>query len=71
MLLFTDGLVDMKNEEGEYFSEEMIEKYLDDNRNSGAQEFNLQLMQELEAFKGKGEYPDDIAILTCKMHSAK
>lgn len=71
MLLFTDGLVDMKNEKGEYLSEERIEKFVSDNRNSGAQEFNLQLMQELEAFKGKGAYPDDIAILTCKMRGTK
>ena len=71
MLLFTDGLVDMKNEKGEYLSEERIEKFVNDNRNSGAQEFNLQLMQELEAFKGKGAYPDDIAILTCKMRGTK
>ena len=67
VLLFTDGLVDLQDENGEYFSEEKIEEFINNNRNTKAQAFNLQLMESLAAFKGEGEYPDDIAVLTCKI----
>lgn len=71
LMLFTDGLVDLQNETGMYYSEEKIERFIEQHRNNTAREFNLQLMKELESFKGEGEFPDDIAILTCKTkHSA-
>lgn len=67
MLLFTDGLVDLKDEKGDYFSEDKIEEFINKNRNSKARDFNLQLMEHLESFKGEEIYPDDIAVLTCKI----
>lgn len=67
LMLFTDGLVDLTNEEGEYFSEEMIQDFMNKHHKESSTDFNKNLMETLESFKGKKEYPDDIAILTCRM----
>lgn len=67
IMMFTDGLIDLRDEEGEYYSEERIEKFISEHHKGSAQDFNEDLMKELESFKGEGEYPDDIAILTCKI----
>lgn len=67
LMLFTDGLVDLTNEIGEYFSEEMIEEFMLRHHKESSTDFNYNLLQTLEEFKGKNEYPDDIAILTCRM----
>ncbi|MDX1684796.1 MAG: PP2C family protein-serine/threonine phosphatase [Saprospiraceae bacterium] len=67
LFFFTDGLIDLRNEDGDYYSEEKIDTFIKKNRKKTAKDFNLQLMKELESFKGSEEYPDDIAILTCKI----
>lgn len=66
ILTFTDGLNDLRNAKGEFFSEERIEKFISENYHLSASVFNKQLMKTLDTFKGKKPYPDDIAILTCK-----
>ncbi len=63
---FTDGLTDLKNDEGEYFEEDQIERVLRKYKGNTAAEFNDNLLKELEAFKGDESYPDDIAVLTCR-----
>ncbi len=68
ILSFTDGLTDLKNNNGELFNEERIKNYLSKERDKSAEAFNNGLMEELDIFKGDSEYPDDIAILTCKIY---
>ena len=63
----TDGLTDIINETGEYFDESRIEAILqqaDKYPNPAA--LNDVLMRDVDKFRGKKPYPDDIAILTCK-----
>lgn len=67
ILCFTDGLTDLKNEQDQYFEDERIEQILQNGENLNAKEINAQLLKEIESFKGKQSYPDDIAILTCKI----
>jgi len=67
ILTFTDGLTDIQNETGEYFSEDLLKIFALDNCVLGAEDFNEQLMQKIEEFKGNQKYPDDIAVLTCKI----
>lgn len=67
LFCFTDGLVDLKNENGDYFEEEMIKDFLKKNQSLTAKEFNSKLISSIEAFKGEEEYVDDIAILTAKI----
>lgn len=64
---FTDGLVDLKNEDGDYFEDEKIESFMATNSGKSADDFNAELLTEIDKFKGTQSYPDDIAILTCKI----
>ena len=64
---FTDGLVDLQNEFGEYFDDQKIEDFIKDNANKSANSFNDILLEKIDDFKGSQSYPDDIAILTCKI----
>jgi sigma-B regulation protein RsbU (phosphoserine phosphatase) len=65
ILMFTDGLTDLKNASGEFFEEHHIEGVIKRYKGHSAREFNETLVGELEMFKGEMEYPDDIAVLTC------
>ncbi|GLR19784.1 GAF domain-containing SpoIIE family protein phosphatase [Portibacter lacus] len=64
---FTDGLVDLKNEMGDYFEDEKIDTFIQANSHESAETFNNLLLSEIDNFKGSQSYPDDIAILTCKV----
>jgi sigma-B regulation protein RsbU (phosphoserine phosphatase) len=67
LLAYTDGLVDIKNKDGERFEQERIEAFIHRNRHCTAEVFNTRLHRVLEEFKGEQDYPDDVAILTCQI----
>jgi len=68
LFCFTDGLVDLQNENGEFFEEERLKKFIIDNQELKAGAFNAKLIATLDKFKGEMEYVDDIAILTTKIY---
>jgi len=68
LFCFTDGLVDIQNEEGDYFEEDRVKNFIIENNSLDAKEFNEQIISQLEKFKGDREYVDDIAILTTKIY---
>ncbi len=68
IMCFTDGLADLKNKNEEYYDDEKIEKFVKRHEKKNAEKFNEQLLSEIEKFREDEEYPDDIAILTCKIH---
>ncbi|HFA51773.1 MAG TPA: serine/threonine protein phosphatase [Bacteroidetes bacterium] len=67
LLLFTDGLVELRNEKGEFMDEDYNAQFLLDNYHLSAQAFNDKMMGKLELFKGKGKFDDDFTVLTCKI----
>jgi sigma-B regulation protein RsbU (phosphoserine phosphatase) len=67
IMSFTDGLPDLRNEEGVYFDDDMIERFVLKHGKKSAEEFNTQLMQDIDDFRGELNYVDDIAVLTCKI----
>ena len=67
VLSFTDGLTDLKNEEGDYFSEDMLYAFTAENYRLSAKALNQKLMEQIEVFKGSQAYPDDFTVLTCKI----
>ena len=67
MMLFTDGLIDLQNEKGDYFTEEKIEGFIRKHHALDSESYNRELLRELQNFKGTNAFPDDIAILTCKL----
>jgi sigma-B regulation protein RsbU (phosphoserine phosphatase) len=67
LISYTDGLVDLKNESGEYFDEDHLKVFVLTHHHLTTSKFNKQLLKRLERFKGTQAFPDDIAILTCKI----
>jgi sigma-B regulation protein RsbU (phosphoserine phosphatase) len=67
LLAFTDGLIDVTNNEGERFEYERIEQFVRKHGHCKTEVFNQRLQEELEAFRGDEEYPDDVAILSCQI----
>ncbi|MEE9373760.1 MAG: SpoIIE family protein phosphatase [Saprospiraceae bacterium] len=67
IMCFTDGLADLRNNFGEYYDDDKIEKFVRAHGNKNTDDFNQQLLVEIDKFKEDKEYPDDIAILTCKV----
>jgi len=68
ILSFTDGLAELQDENGAYFDDEKIEGFVKQHQKGSPDEFNEQLMNEIDRFRGGKEYSDDIAILTCKIY---
>jgi len=68
LFCFTDGLIDLKNEAGEYYDDDRLINFVTDNASLETEEFNQKLITDLEEFKGSQEYVDDIALLTAKIN---
>jgi sigma-B regulation protein RsbU (phosphoserine phosphatase) len=65
---FTDGLPDLRNKEEEYFGDNYLEIFVDENFKLSPDEFNQKLLKEIDDFRGGNEIADDIAVLTCKIY---
>lgn len=64
---YTDGLTDVKNDEGEEFSETKLVDFLLKHAQLGAKELNTQLLAYVETYRGRQPFPDDITVLTCRV----
>jgi sigma-B regulation protein RsbU (phosphoserine phosphatase) len=68
LFCFTDGLIDLKNEAGDYYDDDRLINFVRDNASLATEAFNQKLISDLEDFKGSQEYVDDIALLTAKIN---
>ncbi|MEL6987464.1 MAG: SpoIIE family protein phosphatase [Bacteroidota bacterium] len=69
LMAFTDGLIDLQNDNGEYFDESNIGPFMKLNNTKGAEDFNNSLLIRLDEFKQQQDFPDDIAVITCKLYA--
>jgi len=67
ILAYTDGLTDLRNNDGDFLDADMINEFTFQNNHLPAEEFNKKLMTEIKQFKGRQDFPDDFTILTCKI----
>ena len=67
LFCFTDGLADLQDDDGTYFEETQITKFVLDNKDLSVDAFNEKLITTLDEYKGDREFVDDIAILTTKI----
>jgi sigma-B regulation protein RsbU (phosphoserine phosphatase) len=67
ILLFTDGLIDIKDKNGEFLDQEYGHEFILKNYNLSAADFNKKLMGKVRAFSADLTLPDDFTILTCKI----
>lgn len=68
IVCFTDGLPDLKNLNEEFFGDNILEKFVDMHHKLSPDDFNLKLIDEMNAFRGDMSIEDDIAVLTCKIY---
>jgi sigma-B regulation protein RsbU (phosphoserine phosphatase) len=66
ILTYTDGLIDIQNAKGDYFDDLLLKQFVEHHHHLSAAEFNHELQQALNAFKGEEGYPDDFTVLTSK-----
>lgn len=66
VLLYTDGVTEAINKEGEQFEMERLEKIARDNRHASAQEIMDKVQDELKTFVGRQPQYDDITIMVLK-----
>lgn len=67
IMSFTDGLADLKNDNGHFFEDKGIESFAITHGDNSASEFNAELLKTIDNYKGEEDYPDDIAVITCKI----
>ncbi len=63
LLLFTDGVLEIENSEGEQFGVERLRSFLKENAKLPSQDLNELLMRQLSLFSS-GQFKDDVFILT-------
>jgi len=69
MFLYTDGLTETNNEKGEEYGPDRLRSFVESRIDKDLKQIHEELMTELDEFKGKNSYHDDITILSCKMAS--
>lgn len=67
LLAYTDGLTETSNEEGKEFGEESLMKYFENNHQKDLSIIHQDIIVQLDGFKGRNSYRDDITLLTCRV----
>jgi sigma-B regulation protein RsbU (phosphoserine phosphatase) len=70
LFLYTDGVTEVSNEKGEEFGSDRLKEFILKNKDADLKEIHKLLISELERYKGKNNYNDDITILSCKMQGS-
>jgi sigma-B regulation protein RsbU (phosphoserine phosphatase) len=63
-LLYTDGLTDLRNHEGDYFDDEKVIEFASANNHLPVKNFNEKLLETVNNFRGDEQFPDDISFLS-------
>lgn len=64
---YTDGLTEVCNRAGEEFGDEKLERFLIENAQLPAKELNTRLLDFVENYRERRDFPDDITVLSCKV----
>jgi phosphoserine phosphatase RsbU/P len=67
LFTYTDGLTDIRNSNDEYFDDALLTQFLLKNASLGARDLNEKLLANVDSFRGKEDFPDDITVLTCRI----
>lgn len=63
LLMFTDGIIEAKNDEGEFYEYERLLNYVESNSSLSPKDFVSGLVKDLKSFTKEQSQNDDIAIL--------
>ncbi len=68
VFVYTDGLTDIQDENGNYLGLEFLEEFVKERYKMTAKDFNQDLMEMTDQFiNDQQDYPDDFTVLTCKL----
>ena len=67
LFLYTDGMVETSNEQGEEYGDARLQSFLEKHSGSDLREIHSNVMNDLDDFKGSNVYLDDITLLSCKL----
>jgi sigma-B regulation protein RsbU (phosphoserine phosphatase) len=67
ILIGTDGIWEMRNEQGEMFGKERLKKILRENSSLSATEMVLVIDDALGNFRGRAQFEDDITLVVIKV----
>lgn len=67
LFCYTDGIIETINEEGEEYGAERLMEYLSDNREIDIKKIHQDIIINLDTFKGRNSYKDDITMLSCRV----
>ena len=66
LVCYTDGLVELENDEGEQFETERLYEIIKHNFNLSMKNLDKIIFHELDRFKGDSDFLDDTALLSCR-----
>jgi len=67
-VLYTDGVVESRDQEGEEYGYERLLEVVDDCRHEDADGIHAAILRDLRRFLGAEEYDDDMTLLVLKWH---
>ncbi|MFN7601795.1 MAG: PP2C family protein-serine/threonine phosphatase, partial [Bacteroidota bacterium] len=67
LLAYTDGLTETANDEGQEFGQEALRAYFEKNHQKDLRTMHQDIIVQLDGFKGRNSYRDDITLLTCRV----
>lgn len=69
LILYTDGIPDALNSEGEFFREKRLIELILNNRGASAQQFQRKILDGVQEFAGEASQFDDITLLVIARYS--
>jgi serine phosphatase RsbU (regulator of sigma subunit) len=66
LLLYTDGVTDAENHQGEMFEELRLLDYVSQNLDKSPADIVLGLLSEIRAFSGKSDFDDDLTVVALR-----
>ena len=67
LFLYTDGIIDVVNDDDEHYEEERLEEFLHKNVKTSANDVSTNLMKEINEYRNENPYPDDVTYLAIKL----
>jgi sigma-B regulation protein RsbU (phosphoserine phosphatase) len=67
LFAYTDGLTETANEAGQEFGLSSLQEYFEKNKGKDLKTIHQDIIVNLDGFKGRNGYRDDITLLSCRV----
>ena len=69
LFCYTDGLTETENDAGVEIGSDRIAEFFQENHHKNLTKIHQALLDEIDEFRGKVDYKDDITVLSCKVEA--